>query len=221
MSAAEAASILGDVRTARDSVNNRAAAISWMMWALVITSLAGSLGALNYLTLRELTNVQWGLFLLANVLVIATWAGIGAAFQNAVWHAFSLSRPPGQSNWKGPVAAFGVAFLLVIANLLLQGLTRAIQGADDSWTNADYEHNLGLAMTLGVGGAVLVAVSILMGSRGYAIRPGILVGIGAILVGHLTTFLWVPEFGPTGPALAFLAIPVSFVATGYIYWRKG
>lgn len=224
LTALEAASVLHDVREARENVNNRAAAMSWMMWALVITSLAGTLAMLNYLTRLDMTGFQWGLFLIGNALAIAGWAALGGVFQNAVWRAFSVRRPEGQSSWKGPLVAFGVAFVLGVSNLFLQGAVRAAQGLtpdDTARTMEQIHHNLGFAFGMGIGGAIIVAVTILMGYRGYARRPGIIVGLSAILVGHLTTFLWFPDMGPAGLALAMVALPVGFLAMGRYYWKKG
>ncbi len=224
ITAQQAAAVLGDLREARDTVSTRAAGLSLMVWALVVTSTAGSLVILNFVVLQEDSDwgsAVWGLFLAGNVLAVALWASLGAVLQSAIWQAFGIRRAPGTSAWKGPLTAFGVAFLLVALNLPLQGITRALQGIGADATMAELHWNLGFAFALSIGGAIVVAVTLLMADRGFPKRPGIITGLSMIVLGHLTTFLWFPDLGPAGALVAVAFVPTMFLGLGSYLFRQG
>lgn len=221
LTALEAASVMQDTRAARETFNSRAAAMSWIMWALILTSLAGSLAMLDRVRHAGMDNAQWGLFILANLLIIGGWAALGGLFQNAVWRAFSLSPLDGQATWKGPAYAFLAGFGLVLLNAVLRGPIQSFYLDLGTATNAEIDHNLGLALALFIGGSLLVAVTLLQGFRGYPRRPGIIAGALMMVLGHVAAFLAVPDFGAAGTAAALVLLPLAFGAMGVFYWRRG
>jgi hypothetical protein len=225
MTATHATIVLNNLRQVRDNVSTRAAGLSLMMWGLVFASTAGSLVILNFVILRDdsdWASALWGLFLATNVLVVALWAAIGAMMQNAVWQAFGLRRAKEPSRWKTPAKAFGAAFLLVALNLPLQGLTRSLQGLSGATSLEQELHwNLGFAFALSIGGALVVAITLLMAERGFPKRPGLVTASGMIVFGHLATFLWFPNLGLAAPILAVALLPLIFLGLGSYLFRKG
>jgi hypothetical protein len=222
LTAAEAAAAIHGIRTARDAVNSRAAALSWMMWALVITSLATSVLLFSYFEFMShgdaFGDMGWGLFLLGNALIMAVWAAVGGLFQHFIWEAFTVTSGVGEKAWKSPLLAFGTAFGLVVLNLFLQAPFRFLAGAH---TDAQLNHNVSLEVVLSIGGSVLVAITLLQGARGVPRRPGILAGVVAMLVGHLSILPFVPDAGAAGSVAAIALVPISFVGVGSYYWRRG
>lgn len=216
----EAASILGETRRARESLNNRAAAISWIMWALVLTSLAGTLSMLDRIPHEAMSAPVWFLFLGGNILAILMWAGIGGLCQTAVYRAFTLDRPAGHSTWKGAVIAFGVAFLVMFVSFVT-GNGRIFWGITPDAPMEDLHHNLGLGITLQIGAAILAAVTVLQGYRGYSRRPGLIAAGSCLLVSFITPALWFPDLGTAGTVAAIVLLPLVFFAIGWAYWRQG
>lgn len=216
----EAASVLQDTRLARESLNNRAAAISWIMWALVLTSLAGTLGFLDRIPHESMNEMEWGLFMLLNFFSILAWAGLGGLFQTAVYRAFSLERPTGHSTWKGAAIAFGVAFVVILVSFGV-GNGRLFWGIGPGATMEEQHHNLGIAIALQIGAAVLAAVTTLQGYRGYTRRPGLIATAACLLVSFLVPALWFPDLGTSGMFVAIATVPLVFIAIGIAYWRQG
>jgi hypothetical protein len=216
----QAASVLQDTRLARETLNNRAAAMAWIAWALVITSLAGTLGFLDRIPHEDLSGRDWGLFLAANLLAIVIWAGVGGLIQTAIHRTFSLERPTGHSNWKGAAIAFGVAFLVVVATFGL-GNGRIFWGVGPDATMEQQHHNLGFAIPLQIGAALLAAVTVLQGYRGYSRRPGLIATGACIVASFVAVAPWFPSLGTSGAFLAAAAMPLIFLAIGLAYWRQG
>lgn len=216
----QAASVLQETRHARENLNNRAAAISWVMWALVLTSLAGTLGFLERIPHETMTNMQWGLYMLLNLFAILGWAGLGGLFQTAVYRAFSMERPAGHSTAKGAAIAFGVAFLVIVVSFGV-GNGRLFWGIGEGATMEEQHHNLGVAIALQIGAAVLAAVTMLQGYRGYSRRPGLIATTGCLLVSFILPALWFPDLGTSGMFFAIALVPLIFVAIGIAYWRQG
>lgn len=216
----EAVLALKDLRATRDTLNHRAAGMSLMMWALVLTSATGSVLLLDRVPHEDMSGAGWGIFLAANVLAVAAWAAVGALFQNTIWSTFGIASPRVPS-WRAPLLAFGAAFALVASNLLLQGVSRSIQGIDGTAPMADLHHNLGFAFAFGIGGGLIIAITLLMASRGFRRAPGVAAGIGMMLFGHLATFLWFPSLGIAGALIATASIPLALLGLGYSLWKQG
>lgn len=228
ITAQQAAAVLGDLREARDTVSTRAAGLSLMVWALVVTSTAGSLIMLTFAwksANSDLVDSVWLLFLAAEILTIAVWLALGGFMQNAIWQAFGILRPAGVSAWRAPLTALGVALFLVALNLPMHELTLSLQGLNDvpidGTEMAQINWNAGFSLAMVIGGAIVVAVTLLMAARGFPRASGIAVGLGMMVFGHLATFLWFPNLGVAGPLVAVAFVPTMFLGLGSYLFRQG
>lgn len=226
LSALQATDALRGLKEVRDGTDRRAAGLSLMVWALVLTSLAGSLLAYGFgmFILAEKKggygSGEWLLLVATLFVIFAFWVVLGVILQRVVFSSFSIRRAPGDKAWKSALVAAGV----VLASFLLFGGLQEVMPAIQGITPDQYDvlnHNIGTATALWISGTVFLAILMTQGKLGLPRGRAAACAIGAMVFGQLATFLWFPDMGITGAVAALLVLPLGLIGFGLQLWRQG
>lgn len=219
MTPEQALATVASVRNYRERLTGRAAGLVWMVWGFALALLAST----DMLALTEgtmTTTEGWGArgdsAALATTVVAVSCLLAGALVTNAVWKAHALERGEHHRSWVTWAGVAGLVIAGMLAGLaIIEVLSR--RAAEDA---ADWNYVIIMPLV----GAMAAGLIALLQRRRVSAWPGTCVAVLLLAIQFilpLSNDIAREQELVVNIQLSTFAILITFLATGFWYYKRG